>query len=375
MKRSSFFARFFRGLLLGAGALFLVVLLAELSGQALFRVKEGRWLYRGRPAPLMSVVFEHHPYLVGRPAATLQVPLWGKKVTLTAQRTRWTGAPADAGNRIRVAVLGGSAVFGAHLPDEDTWPARLQEALGDRYAVFNFGVPGYSTAEHVIQTALILPEVRPDVVVFYTGLDDLRNYHRFDATPEYRAHGLEQYENLEVAAGPPPSFWEELKSRSGLVRLTGFVGRQLGLDDERGETTPAPEGAYRAPDPYVDGVYRRNLETLRSLVRERGGYAVFVPQVVNEAAYAGREGTHAWTPRIVDDALPGLLRRFHGLAEGLCNEAPCMVLADLPDRGWTPEHFLDEVHFNAEGSRRLAEMVAARIRALPVRTRPAVDGQ
>ncbi|RMF61706.1 MAG: hypothetical protein D6746_05215 [Bacteroidetes bacterium] len=360
------FRRFLRGVVLGAGALFLVVLLLELGGQALFRVKEGRWLYRGRPVPLMSLVFEHHPYLVGMPAAGMQAPLWGRRVTVTMQRTRWTGAPADAGERIRVAVLGGSAVFGAYLPDEDTWPARLQEALGDRYAVFNFGVPGYSTAEHVIQTALILPELRPDVVVVYTGLDDLRNYHRFDATPEYRAHGLEQYENLEVAGGPPPSFREELTGRSGLVRLVGFVGRRLGLVDEDGRAAPAPEGAYRGPDPYVDHLYRRNLTTLRDLVRARGGYAVFVPQVVNEAAYAGRDATHAWTPRIVDDALPGLLRRFHGLAEGLCDEAPCVVMADLPDRGWAPEHFLDEMHLNAEGSRRLAAMVAEQIRALPV---------
>ncbi|GIV57707.1 MAG: hypothetical protein KatS3mg042_0620 [Rhodothermaceae bacterium] len=265
------FRRFLRGVVLGAGALFLVVLLLELGGQALFRVKEGRWLYRGRPVPLMSLVFEHHPYLVGMPAAGMQAPLWGRRVTVTMQRTRWTGAPADAGERIRVAVLGGSAVFGAYLPDEDTWPARLQEALGDRYAVFNFGVPGYSTAEHVIQTALILPELRPDVVVVYTGLDDLRNYHRFDATPEYRAHGLEQYENLEVAVGPPPSFREELTGRSGLVRLVGFVGRRLGLVDEDGRAAPAPEGAYRGPDPYVDHVYRRNLTTLRDLVRAPGG--------------------------------------------------------------------------------------------------------
>ncbi|WP_456425568.1 SGNH/GDSL hydrolase family protein [Rhodocaloribacter sp.] len=357
------------GGLAALGALFLLMVVVEVGGQALFRLKEGRWLFQGRPAPLKSFVFRHHPYLVGMPAADIRAPLWGKKLTVTGERSRWTGAPPATEGRIRVAVLGGATTFGAYLSDEETWPAQLQSLLGDGYVVYNFGVPGYSTAEHVIQTALILPEIEPDVVVYYTGWDDIRNYHRFDPTPEYREHGIEQYDNLEISVVQRLSFGEELKVRSGAVRMFQFVGNKLGMGGSEAEdAAPVPEGAYEGPDAFVDRIYRRNLTTLRELVRMQGGYALFVPQVLNKAAFAGSRRTRPWTPRIIDEALPGLMRRFNGLMTGLCEDAPCAVVEEVTRLPWTPEHFLDEGHFNAEGGRLMAETLAARIRSLAAST-------
>ncbi len=347
------------------GALFLLLAVVEVGGQALFRLKEGRWLFRGRPVSVKSFVFRHHPYLVGVPAAGVRAPLWGKKLTITAEGGRWTGAPPATTDKIRVAVLGGSTTFGAYLPDEQTWPAQLQSLLGDGYVVSNFGVPGYSTAEHVIRTALILPEIEPDIVVFYTGWDDIGNYHRFDPTPEYREHGFEQYDNLEISAMNRPTFVEELKERSGAVRLFQFVAHRLGMGrSEEVAVAAAPEGAYAGADAYVDRIYHRNLTTLRELVRMQGAYALFVPQVLNEAAFAGSTGTHPGTPRIIDEAAPGLMRRFNGLMTGLCEDAPCAVVEEVARQPWTPEHFLDEGHFNAEGGRLMAETLAGRIRRL-----------
>ena len=351
------------------GVIFLLAVVVEGGGQVLFRLKEGRWLYQGRPPALKSLVFEHHPYLAGMPAPGMQAPLWGKKLTVTGERSRWTGASAASEGKVRVAVLGGSATFGAYLPDEQTWPAQLQSLLGDGYVVYNFGVPGYSTAEHVIQTALILPEIAPDVVVYYTGWDDIRNYHRFDPTPEYRAHGLEQYDNLEIALARRLPFFDELKTRSGAVRLFRFVGNKLGMESSEAEDAgSAPEGAYAGPDAFVDRIYRRNLTTLRELVRMQGAYALFVPQVLNEAAFAGSRRTHTWTPRIIDEAMPGLMRRFNGLTAGLCDDAPCAVVEEVTRQSWTPDLFLDEGNFNAEGSKRLAETLAERIRRLTAST-------
>ena len=357
-----------RTLALGFGALFLLALTLEVGGQVLFRLKEGRWLYQGRPPSLKSLVFEHHPYLAGMPAPGMQAPLWGKKLTVTADRSRWTGAPPASEEKVRVAVLGGSATFGAYLPDEQTWPAQLQTLLGDGYVVYNFGVPGYSTAEHVIQTALILPEIKPDVAVYYTGWDDIRNYHRFDPTPEYREHGIEQYDNLDISVVQRLSFFEELKARSGAVRLFQFAGNKLGMGGSEDQPPTALEGAYEGPDAFVDRIYRRNLTTLRELVRMQGGYALFVPQVLNEAAFAGSRRTHPWTPRIIDEAMPGLMRRFNGLTAGLCDDAPCAVVEEVTRQTWTPDLFLDEGNFNAEGGKRLAETLAERIRGLPVST-------
>lgn len=84
-------------------------------------------------------------------------------ITSTDIHTRWTEAPADDQNVISVAVLGGSTTFGTRVTDADSWPALLQDMLGDGYAVTNYGVSGYSTAEAIIQMALIVPETEPNV--------------------------------------------------------------------------------------------------------------------------------------------------------------------------------------------------------------------
>jgi hypothetical protein len=47
----------------------------------------------------------------------------------------------------------------------------LEKELGPGYEVINLGVPGYSTVENLIQTALILPSLNPDVAIFLCGLE------------------------------------------------------------------------------------------------------------------------------------------------------------------------------------------------------------
>jgi hypothetical protein len=53
--------------------------------------------------------------------------------------------------KIVVALFGGSSTFDSQ-PDGQSWPDRLQTILGERYAVINRGLGGYTTAEHLIQT-------------------------------------------------------------------------------------------------------------------------------------------------------------------------------------------------------------------------------
>ncbi len=48
-----------------------------------------------------------------------------------------------------VVFMGCSLTFGEGLNDEDTYPYKVGELLGDKYQVFNFGVSGYGT-HHVV---------------------------------------------------------------------------------------------------------------------------------------------------------------------------------------------------------------------------------
>jgi GDSL-like Lipase/Acylhydrolase family len=179
-----------RTILLNVLVLCALVLIVEIGGQLYHRWVYGMSLAERsaqylRDAQASLTVFERHPYLVARPKRSVRIGRAGASVSTTPMQTRVTGPAPPKPDAITIALVGGSTTFGTKVTDADSWPWLLQEKLGDRYAVINYGVPGYTTAENIIQMALIVPEARPAVVVFYEGWNDIRNYHWPDFSPDY----------------------------------------------------------------------------------------------------------------------------------------------------------------------------------------------
>ncbi|MEO5362609.1 MAG: GDSL-type esterase/lipase family protein [Magnetococcus sp. DMHC-8] len=354
--------RFLYILVINAGIFALLLVVIEGVGQVNYRVRHGVWLPVEQKG---QAVFQYHPYLAARPRAHVTFTSDGKTITTLANATRWTGAADPPGEAVRVAVFGGSSTFGTGVDDRDSWPALLQKELGPGYAVTNHGVPGYSTAEAIIQLALLAREGAPRLVVFYEGWNDLRNYHVPAFGADYYWHGRSQLSNLDVHLfeGKPPL----LQAAAEYLVTFRFV-QKWGA-----KLFPAPQAAqevYRTPDPEVDRIYLRNLTTLRVLAGHAGAAALFVPQVLNAEAYAGKKGSRWWTPFIEDDALPGLMARFNRIMiDGACaaGQADCRVAADVPDLPWAPLHFVDDGHLSAEGGRLLAQRVAAHLLSLSTR--------
>jgi hypothetical protein len=201
-------------------------------------------------------VFEFHPYLAARPIKNLVVEKEGKRITITNIHTRWTGAPEDNGNLVRVAVLGGSIAFGTGVTDSDSWPTLLQSKLGNHFSVINYGVPGYSTAEAIIQLALIVPEAKPHFVILYEGCNDIRNYHEKKLGVDYYGHGVRQLENLEILKSKENSVFDKLYNVSAIVRLAGKIRTKLSSPSNT--QSDKPSDIY---DPFVDRIYVRNLKT------------------------------------------------------------------------------------------------------------------
>jgi lysophospholipase L1-like esterase len=333
---------------------------AEVVGQIAYFVTHGHLLAQ-EPYWDNDVVFELHPYLVGAPKKNLTSEADGVVVSTTKLGTRVTGATEDA-EGITVAVLGGSSAFGTRVGNEDSWPAQLQRSLGTSYTVYNYGVPGYSTAEGIIQLALLVPEVAPRVVVFYEGWNDIRNYHQ-DGSPDYFLHGMKQYGNLGLHGGMGQN-QEPLMARLGrvsaLIRVVNRVAAKL----------PAPAqvpvdsaAASAAPDSVVDRLYLRNLKTLKTLAESQGAIAIFVPQLLNDSWYETHPGAEAWTPGILNSAMPSLMTRLNGIMEQVCpsDDHSCYVLKEAPRIGWDSTDFMDEGHLSRKGGAKLAGLVAATI--------------
>lgn len=343
----------------------ILVVGAELIGQVGYYIRYGYPVFTSdqHTAGAQRQIFELHPYLAGQPKKNASMQKGNVTITTTGINTRWTGANPDNPNAIKIAVLGGSSAFGTKVTDAESWPALLQSMLGDRYAVINYGVPGYSTAEHIIQMSLILPEIKPEVVIVYAGWNDIRNYHEPDLGPDYFKHGIKQYDNLGLELQNRKSGFANLAQASAIFRFADYIAKRFNLKPTP-ETDKNMQPPSNTPDPYVDAIYLRNLNTLKVLAQHFGTRIVFVPQVLNYSDFRGKKGvSRYWSPYIEDDAMPELMDRFNLIMKDVCQpgESKCTVLSEVVSENWVPEDFADEGHFSKVGGDKFAKLVAAHI--------------
>ena len=79
---------------------------------------------------------------------------------------------------IDIYFFGGSTMFGYHLSDNETIPSKfvracMNENLSKSIRVKNFGIPHYySKQELMLLTSLLFKGDRPDIVVFFDGIND-----------------------------------------------------------------------------------------------------------------------------------------------------------------------------------------------------------
>lgn len=334
-----------------------MIVVLEIAGQVGYYLLKGETVFKINPYK-PEEVFESHPYLVARLIPNNTQEHEGVIMTTDSESHRNTGAPEDTKGLINVAVLGGSTTMSVGVSDEDSWPAVLQKNLGPEYAVTNYGVAGFTTAENIIQMALNVPAKHPDIVVFYEGWNDITNYHRPTVEPDYYSHGMEQYGvlGLKRMITDKRSFIQRAADYSAI-----FKGITLVADKLAGRTKDTT--LHDDPDPRADDLYLRNLKTLKTLANAFGAKAVFVPQILNYDKYRAEPGADYWTPHINNAAMPKLMDRFNTIMAQACGPADhnCTVLNQVLEPEWNKELFIDYGHFNKEGNRIFADILAQQI--------------
>lgn len=258
----------------------------------------------------------------------------------------------DLRGKIVVALFGGSTTFDGQ-PDGLSWPERLQDILGNRYAVINRGVGGYSTAEHVIQTAFYerTKGVPPRCAVYYVGWNDLRSAHVPNLDPGYATFHLPwQTDHQRIRRSDTPR---------AISPLVIFAGRLAGLafDTIRADY---PEGTpSRDPDPALERIFARNVATISAINRQRGIRTIWVGQLMNRAELR-QDRPSPWVPFVYPDATYGLIERLNGI---LKTDADSLgdVYVGLPVEPLEKDGFADEGHFTEEGSLQFATLLAPAI--------------
>ena len=359
-----------------AALLFLAIVLARwprLSGTLLvlacveFAWGLGSWALAppGSPSLLPPVSaeparFQWHPLLQAVPVSGLAfTSATGLAIRHSSQGTRGRDPdPARLADGAVVATFGGSATYDIGNGEGDTWPERLDEALrGDRLVVVNHGVPGYTTAEHLLQTAFY-PEKfakAPSCAVYFVGWNDLRNAHIPDLDAGYADfHMPSQVDSLKVRR----TGGSNVTISPLLTVLARLVAAEV--DTVRYAKDPYALPPASGPDPAAAAIFERNVRSISAINRARGTPTIWVGQVVNRDRLKG-EGLYGWLPRVRDRDLWPLLQQSNALLERTARALGDTYVA-LPDDAFGSADFVDQGHFSAAGARRFAALLAPVVR-------------
>jgi hypothetical protein len=259
-----------------------------------------------------------------------------------------------------VAVFGGSTTYDIGVSDDETWAHQLELKLGvESFAVLNHGVPGYSTVEHVIQTAFYEDAfgVVPRCAVYYVGWNDVRDTHVANLDPGYADYHLPgQIDALKVRR-----FGGGYAAVSPLVTI---LIRQVSAWTDTVRPPPAIVGSpVTTPDPVLERLYLRNVRSISRINRDRGIRSIWIGQILNlEELENGprRDEINGWILLVRNkDVWPVLSH----LNDRLRDEAAALgdVYLNVPVNEFIPSDFYDEGHFLASGSRKFAALIASAV--------------
>jgi hypothetical protein len=279
----------------------------------------------------------------------------GLEIAHTSEGTRGRDpAPGSLANRTVIATFGGSSTYDIAVAEGDTWSDRLEEALGhDGYLVVNHGVPGYTSVEHLIQTAFYQNKFGkpPRCAIYYVGWNDLRNAHLPHLDPAYADFHL-------------PSQVDSLRTRrvGGLqVTISPFLTVQLRLasgaiDTVRISLDPYALEPVSGDDPRLLGLYKRNVEAISAINRGRGVRTIWIGQLLNREQLA-RDGRYGWLPLVRDRDIWPMLQQFNGLLADTSRMLGDLYV-DIPAEALAANDFADEGHFTVQGAKRFAQYLA-----------------
>ncbi|MFC2114030.1 GDSL-type esterase/lipase family protein [Bacteroidota bacterium] len=336
----------------------IVLFLLEITCLVALKIKSGIWLFNEKNN-LNAELYEPHPYLIGVPKQNIQLVLNGIHYSHNSLGFRGEDVILKK-KSYRIIAIGGSTTYGTSVSDWQTWPYYLDSLMQGQAEVLNFGVSGYSTVEHIIQSSLIVPEYNPDLVLIHCGLNDLRSlyidslaadYHDFHAPNLYGALGFCPISKLP---------------RLALVRVGVLLLQRLNLVQECRyyqicvNENKSPESMERALK-----LYKRNLYTLAAIYKSRGTKLIFIPQILNRESFEG-DKLRWWIPYVPDDELEEVAKKYNQCMYEVADSMQVGYADNIAKMNWTSADFIDPSHLNPEANLHFAALVKDKIKLLPI---------
>ena len=194
--------------------------------------------------------------------------------------------PKELQDRLSVITVGGSTTECMFLSEGMDWPAVMAKHLRHSFPnvwVNNAGIDGHSTRGHIALVDQAIRPLRPDVVIFYTGINEIPG----DLLTAFERHNIFDGIRFEVGRDGIMSLLQYshvLNATYSLVNMYYF--RSLTASHEVVNVTElrvedvseAEKERHLATADALASGYTERLTTLVEMVRSWGGQVVLATQ-------------------------------------------------------------------------------------------------
>lgn len=301
------------------------------------------------------------------------VPFESEFLSVNGLGFRGSMPPRRKLDEFRVAVFGGSSVYGWLVADDQTLPAclenELRRHLGDRpVTVINLGVEGYRFQQEVELAELMWPALDADLLLFVHGANDVTTTLRHGWTVD-KPWGATSVMPPLVANYDKPGVAGRLRSllkysRTATIPLLGALRFRAGSDGTAlGQ--PLPTDLLSEANEMVKG-WERLFERTAALAEVSGVSVVTVmqPTLSVKRPLSRYERARLLRTEKGDPGIGPLSVAFSKMVEATGSQGvPIIDLTEIFS-GNQQTVFQDWVHLTAEGNRILAKALAKRVDGL-----------
>ncbi len=259
----------------------------------------------------------------------------------------------------RIAAIGGSTTYGPKKP----YPEVLEELLnraGIPAEVLNVGVPGWTSAENLVNLLLRVLPLKPDLVVVYQGRNDLlpQSYNNFQEDYSHYKKADYNFSNTNYLCKPL------FKISHLFMILSLYKGDRFGYSSVEEhpiygtinyENRPtAKELTKNLNDLRPTRAYRNNVKSMVLLCQGNG-----IPIILSTMAFVEEEirtsGILTDEPKIFEPIGKQLERNNKVMREvGKLYNVPVAETSVLTKN---PEWFVDDCHMKPEGHEKRAYII------------------
>ena len=247
-------------------------------------------------------------------------------------------------DEFNVVCLGGSSTYGTRVYLEDSYPYQLEQKLSEQtdrnVTVINAGLGGYSTPNIISLLSLRVVHLKPRVVIFYVGFNDVWNRLNFSDFQTDYSHAQKSWEQ------PVFPFWRH-------SRLLDVIATRLGVPSGKNAHIHSVAWHRSNNQPEVNWenssseAFEKNLITLISIARTHDAIPILVTQATDFKHHP----------------LNGIWILAMEEYTDIIKEVSINMSVELIDiRGLISdkdEFFADMIHMNEAGNKERARIIAA----------------